>query len=103
MNNELLLNALKTAYNNENIRLKLNSAKDYDELALILQQENIIQCTAKDLSDLMSNMKNNELNAFNPVPKTFHIKFFLNCTFSFSIFSIFLPTACILLKFDIYF
>ena len=64
MNNELLLNALKTAYNNENIRLKLNSAKDYDELALILQQENIIQCTAKDLSDLMSNMKNNELNDY---------------------------------------
>ncbi len=64
MNNELLLNALKTAYNNENIRLKLNSAKDYDELALILQQENIIQCTAKDLSDLMSNMKNNELSDY---------------------------------------
>ena len=64
MNNELLLNALKTAYNNENIRLKLYSAKDYDELALILQQENIIQCTAKDLSDLMSNMKNNELNDY---------------------------------------
>lgn len=64
MNNKLLLNALKTAYNNENIRLKLNSAKDYDELALILQQENIIQCTAKDLSDLMSNMKNNELNDY---------------------------------------
>ena len=64
MNNELLLNALKTAYNNENIRLKLNSAKNYDELALILQQENIIQCTAKDLSDLMSNMKNNELNDY---------------------------------------
>lgn len=64
MNNELLLNALKTAYNNENIRLKLNSAKDYDELALILQQENIIQCTAKDLSDLTSNMKNNELNDY---------------------------------------
>lgn len=64
MNNELLLNALKTAYNNENIRLKLNSAKDYDELALIFQQENIIQCTAKDLSDLMSNMKNNELSDY---------------------------------------
>ncbi|WP_270518268.1 hypothetical protein [Megamonas funiformis] len=64
MNNELLLNALKTAYNNENIRLKLNSAKNYDELALILQQENIIQCTAKDLSDLMSNMKNNELSDY---------------------------------------
>lgn len=64
MNNELLLNALKTAYNNENIRLKLNSAKDYDELALILQQENIIQCTAKDLSNLMSNMKNNELSDY---------------------------------------
>lgn len=64
MNNELLLNALKTAYSNENIRLKLNSAKDYDELALILQQENIIQCTAKDLSDLMSNMKNNELSDY---------------------------------------
>lgn len=64
MNNELLLNALKTAYNNENIQLKLNSAKDYDELALILQQENIIQCTAKDLSDLMSNMKNNELSDY---------------------------------------
>ncbi|WP_302486917.1 hypothetical protein [uncultured Megamonas sp.] len=64
MNNELLLNALKTAYNKENIRLKLNSAKDYNELALILQQENIIQCTAKDLSNLMSNMKNNELNDY---------------------------------------
>lgn len=64
MNNELLLNALKTAYNKENIRLKLNSAKDYDELALILQQENIIQCTAKDLSNLMSNMKNNELSDY---------------------------------------
>lgn len=64
MNNELLLNALKTAYNNENIRLKLNSAKDYNELALILQQENIIQCTAKDLSNLMSNMKNNELSDY---------------------------------------
>lgn len=64
MNNELLLNALKTAYNNENIRLTLNSAKNYDELALILQQENIIQCTAKDLSDLMSNMKNNELSDY---------------------------------------
>lgn len=64
MNNELLLNALKTAYSNENIRLKLNSAKDYDELALILQQENIIQCTAKDLSNLMSNMKNNELSDY---------------------------------------
>lgn len=64
MNNELLLNALKTAYNKENIRLKLNSAKDYDELALILQQENIIQCTAKDLSKLMSNMKNNELSDY---------------------------------------
>lgn len=64
MNNELLLNTLKTAYNNENIRLKLNSAKDYNELALILQQENIIQCTAKDLSDLMSNMKNNELSDY---------------------------------------
>lgn len=64
MNNELLLNALKTAYNKENIRLKLNSAKDYNELALILQQENIIQCTAKDLSNLMSNMKNNELSDY---------------------------------------
>ncbi len=64
MNNELLLNALKTAYNKENIRLKLNSSKDYDELALILQQENIIQCTAKDLSNLMSNMKNNELSDY---------------------------------------
>lgn len=64
MNNELLLNAIKTAYSNENIRLKLNSAKDYDELALILQQENIIQCTAKDLSNLMSNMKNNELSDY---------------------------------------
>lgn len=64
MNNELLLNALKIAYNKENIRLKLNSAKDYDELALILQQENIIQCTAKDLSNLMSNMKNNELSDY---------------------------------------
>ena len=64
MNNELLLNALKTAYNKENIRSKLNTAKDYDELVLILQQENIIQCTAKDLSNLMSNMKNNELSDY---------------------------------------
>ncbi|WP_296896510.1 hypothetical protein [uncultured Megamonas sp.] len=64
MNNELLLNALKTAYSKENIRSKLNTAKDYDELALILQQENIIQCTAKDLSNLMSNMKNNELSDY---------------------------------------
>lgn len=64
MNNKLLLNALKTAYSKENIRSKLNTAKDYDELALILQQENIIQCTAKDLSNLMSNMKNNELSDY---------------------------------------
>lgn len=64
MNNNLLLNALKTAYNNENIRQKLNSVQNYDELALILQQENIIQCTAKDLSNLISNMKNDELNDY---------------------------------------
>ena len=65
--------------------------------------EMILKGDVHDGQTINVDIKNNELNAFNPVPKTFHIKFFLNCTFSFSIFSIFLPTACILLKFDIYF
>lgn len=62
MNNQELISVLQKAYENENLKTKLENITDVNEFISILHSEENYTCTAEDLKKAIASINNSELD-----------------------------------------